>query len=313
MHAHDHSHGHSHPSHDHLHVVASRGDERRRLGFAIVFTLTILVVEVVGGIMSGSLALLSDAGHMLVDALSLALSYVALRIGERPTTDRFTYGFRRIEILAALLNGVTLLLVCAWIAYEGVERLLHPAPIDTTLMLGVALVGITANIVSAVLLRHAHSLNARSAFLHVLGDLASSVGIVVAALCMMVWDVPWLDPALSIAIAVVVLVSAYRLTREAVGVLMEAAPDGIDAGGIRARLEAVPWVESVHDLHVWTITSGLPALSCHVVAREGAGIAHADALRELTLLVDAKFGIAHVTFQIEPDGYTARKSGCTSC
>ncbi len=293
--------------------MADRRGERRRLGYAIVFTLVILVVEVVGGFLSGSLALLSDAGHMFVDGLSLILSYIALRIGERPGTDRFTYGFRRVEILAALLNGVTLLFVCAWIAWEGVGRLLHPAPIDTSLMLGVALVGITANVFSAVMLRHAHSLNARSAFLHVLGDLFSSVGIVIAALCMLLWDVPWLDPALSIAIAVVVLMSAYRLTREAVGVLMEAAPDGIDAGELRDRLERVQWVQGVHDLHVWTITSGLPALSCHVVVREGAGVAHADALRELTTLLDEEFGIAHVTLQIEPDGYTTRTSGCTSC
>lgn len=300
-------------THRHEHTTTGRIDERRRLVWALLFTSVILVVEVIGGLVSGSLALISDAGHMLVDSLALLLSYVAMRLAARPATDRFTYGLRRVEILAAFINGVTLLVVCGFIAYEGVQRLMHPVRIDTPLMLAVASVGIAANIASALLLRGARTLNARSAFLHVLGDLFSSAGIVVAGLAMLLWDLPWLDPALSIAIAVVVLVSAYRLTREATGILLEAAPEGADAGAIRASLLAFPWVADVHDLHLWTIASNLPALSCHVIVRNGDAPAGDAALAALAAALREEFGIAHATIQIETQEYNGGDNPCVNC
>jgi cobalt-zinc-cadmium efflux system protein len=303
------THGHAHD----LGPTARGGDERRRLAWALAFTTTILLVEIAGGLVSGSLALLSDAGHMLVDSLSLLLSYVALRLADRPATARYTFGLRRVEILAAFLNGLTLLVVCAFIAYEGVQRLLHPVKVDTIVMLGVALVGIAANIASAVLLRHSHSLNARSAFLHVVGDLMSSAGIVVAGCVMLLWDAPWLDPALSIAIAVVVLVSAYRLTREAAGILLEAAPKDADTSAIRARLTAYPWVADVHDLHLWTITSGLHSMSCHVIVRTDEAPGADEALALLADLLRKEFGIGHSTIQFESTNYNGTHDPCFHC
>ena len=291
----------------------SRREEKRKLAWAIGFTTVILIVEFIGGLMSGSLALMSDAGHMLVDSLALVMSYLALVLATRPVSGRFTYGLRRVEILAALLNGVTLLLVCAYIGYNAVQRLWNPVSIDTPLMLGVALVGITANIASAILLKHAHTLNARSAFLHVLGDLFSSVGIVIAGVAMLIWDVPWLDPALSLAIAVIVLVSAYRLTREAVAVLLEAAPDGIDTTGIQDALLEFPHVASVHDLHVWTITSGMSALSCHVVMDDDTSPAPDIVLGEFTRMLHDRFGIEHTTIQLESRAYNDGESACLGC
>lgn len=303
-----HQHGHARG-----HTTAIGSDEGRRLAWALAFTTAILLVEVAGGILSGSLALISDAGHMLVDSLSLLLSYVALRLAERPATNRFTFGLRRVEILAAFLNGLTLLVVCAYIAYEAVQRLLHPVPVNTAVMLGVAAIGLAANIGSAMLLRHAHSLNARSAFLHVVGDLFSSVGIVIAGCVMLLWDAAWLDPALSIVIAVVVLVSAYRLTREAAGILLEAAPEEADTNAIRSRLAAFPWVADVHDLHLWTITSGLHSLSCHVIVRADEMPGADEALALLAEVLREEFGIGHTTIQIESTNYNGSHDPCFHC
>ena len=301
------------PAHSHNHALRPRNSERTRLVWAIVVTSAIFVTELTGGYLSGSLALISDASHMFVDNISLLFSLVAVYISARPVTDRHTFGFKRIEILAALANGVLLLFVCGTIAYEGAQRLIHPIPVDSAMMLGVALIGIAANIVCAVLLRHSRSLNVRSAFLHVMGDLFSSVGVVIGAIVIMFWDLLWLDAALSIAIAVIVLISAYRLTKEAVGVLMEAVPEDVDANAIRARLREIPEVRDVHDLHVWTITSGMYALSCHVVLREGAHEGHDTMLRRISQFIESVFGITHTTIQIESSSYTGVDNSCVSC
>jgi cobalt-zinc-cadmium efflux system protein len=305
--------GRSMKAHDHDRSDLPPVEERSRLVWAIIITSVIFVAELVGGYFSGSLALISDASHMFVDNVSLAFSLIAMVVAARPVTDTHTYGFKRVEILAALVNGVLLLLVCASIAYEGVQRLIHPHPVQGGLMLGIACIGIVANVVSAVLLRHARSLNVRSAFLHVLGDLFSSIGVVIGAVAILVWNLVWLDAALSIVISVVVLASAYRLSREAVGVLMEAAPGDVDATEIRARLKEFPSVLDVHDLHVWTITSGLPALSCHVVLAEHGTTEHDTILQELASLIAREFGIAHTTIQIETAGYPGVDNACVSC
>jgi len=301
------------PAHTHDHSHHHRATERTRLVWAIVVTSVIFIAELAGGYLSGSLALISDASHMFVDNISLVFSLIAMWLAARPVTHTHTYGFRRIEILAALVNGVLLLFVCASIAYEGTQRLLHPQPVDAGLMLGVALIGIAANVVSAFLLRHASSLNVRSAFLHVLGDLFSSIGVVIGALAILFWNVLWLDAALSIMIAVVVLISAYRLTREAVGVLMEAAPDDVDADAIRLKLREFPSVLDVHDLHVWTITSGLSALSCHVVLADHSVDEHDSMLHRLSEYIGVEFGISHTTIQIETADYAGPDNSCVSC
>lgn len=307
MHKHNYNTGISHHNEK---PTLSRSDERRRLAWALAVTAVILIAEVVGGILSGSLALISDAGHMFVDALSLFMSYIALAVSQRRPDERFTFGLQRVEILAALINGVTLLVVCAYIVYEGVQRFITPVEIDIPLMLVVATIGIAANIVSAVLLQHAHTLNVRSAFLHVLGDLFSSVGILVAGIIMLFWDVPWLDPALSIVIAAVILISAYRLTSEALKVLLEAAPQDIPVQEIRDFLLAFDYVEDIHALHVWTITTGRTAMNCHVVLRHNNEDRADELLAELSREVRERFGIGHLTIQIESAAYDRQKQPC---
>jgi len=298
-------------SHTQSPQVRNTTSERANLRLAILFTTTILIAEVVGGLLSNSLALLSDAGHMLIDSVSLVLSFIALGMAGKPVTEKYTYGLRRIEILAALLNGVTLLIVCAYIIYEGFERLNHPRTIDVPVMMAIAAVGIIANIVSAILLRASRSLNVRSAFLHVIGDLFSSIGVVIAGMCMLIWDVPWLDPALSITIALVVLFSAYRFIKEAVGVLMEAVPENVDLERIRKKLLESESIIDVHDLHVWTITSGLPALSCHITVVDCTE--HDRQLAAITTLLREEFDLSHSTIQIETVQFNGGDNICESC
>lgn len=287
--------------------------EERNLRRALYLTSGILFAEVVGGLLSGSLALMADAGHMFVDVLAMTLSLLAIHVSKRPVGGQFTYGFRRIEVLVALLNGVILLVICAFICYEAIQRLMTPAVIDIPMMLTVAAIGLAANGVSAFFLRHARSINVRSAFLHVLGDLLSSVAIVIGAVCMILWNVPWLDPTLSILIAAVVLFSAYRLVSEAFRILMEAVPDTIDIDAIRQSLLDLPFVKDVHDLHVWIITSGMPSLSCHVVLNDSSVLPQDSTLREISNVLMEKFGISHTTVQIESTAFQKSDNECSPC
>ncbi|HEX6047867.1 MAG TPA: cation diffusion facilitator family transporter [Gemmatimonadaceae bacterium] len=304
---HDHAHGPGHHHHQGAHTHAGAiGDARdtnntttvRRLRAALVITAVFLVVEVVGGILSNSLALLADAGHMLTDVAALALSLFVAWFSRQPASPQRTYGYLRWEVLAAFLNGATLLLISAWIVWEAVTRLRVPEPLVSGLMLAVAAAGLLVNLIAARML-HAHgesSLNVRGAYLHVLGDLLGSVATVIAAV--VVRTTGWLaaDPVASIIMAVLILRGAWRLVRESVDVLLESTPSHISLGSVRAQLEAIPGVESVHDLHVWTVTSGLVAMSAHAIVREPERHQHVlehvhDAMR--------LFGIDHVTVQLE--------------
>ncbi len=303
-----------HETHEHINARnRDRLGDRRRLSLAIALTGLIFVAEAAGGLLTGSLALLSDAGHMLTDLAALLMSLIALRYALRPASDKFTFGLKRLEILAALVNGVLLILVCTYIGFEAVNRLMRPAEIRVTAMGVVAAIGLVANIFCATILSRSGNINIRSAFLHVIGDLLSSIGVVLGAAVMSVWHLPWIDPSLSLVIAAVVLVSGYRVLREATGVLMEAAPGHLDVAGIRAALLRHPAVREVHDLHVWTITSGLPALSCHVVAEASGPSAHDRLLEELASLLRERFDIGHATIQLESLQYTAEGNGCINC
>ena len=296
-HAHDgnlHAHGHAH------HHAPRPGDERqlRSLRVALALTATFLVAEVVGGLLSNSLALLADAGHMLTDVGALALSLFVAWFSRQPSTPEKTYGYLRWEVLAAFLNGATLLLVSAWICWEAVTRFRQPEPIAGGLMLGVAVAGLLVNLVSAWMLRPTGetSINVRGAYLHVLGDLLGSVGTVAAAL--IVRSTGWVlaDPIASLLMSALVLRGAWQLVRESVDVLLEATPAHIQLDGVRAQLEAIPGIESVHDLHVWTVTPGMIAMSAHAIVREPERHQHVlehvhDAMR--------LFGIEHVTMQLE--------------
>ena len=296
-HDHDHGPGHHHhhhgPGHSHAH-----GAGVRALKVALGLTAVFLVAEVIGGILANSLALIADAGHMLADVAALALSLFVAWFSHRPVTPEKSYGYLRWEILAAFINGATLLLLSVWIAWEAIERLREPEPVASGLMLVVAVLGLLVNIVSAWVLRpsEATSLNMRGAYLHVLGDLFGSVGTVAAALVIRWTGFLAADPIASVIMTLLIVRGAWHLVRESVDVLLEATPSHISLGSVRAQLEAIPGVESVHDLHVWTVTSGMIAMSAHAIVREPERQQHV-----LEHIHDAMklFGIEHVTVQLE--------------
>jgi len=302
------AHSHQHP---HGGVAASgrqRTSERRGLTLALVTTSVILVVEFVGGWLSNSLALLADAGHMLSDALALLLAYLAVSFATRPATRRKTYGWHRLEILAALANGVVLVVISGFIGWEAYERLLEPPAVDTPLMMAVAVVGLVANGLGLFFLSgHTHSLNLRSAYLHVLGDLLSSVAVVIGGVVMLATGAYWVDPALSALIAAIIVVGAWRVLRESVDVLLEATPAGIEYGEVETAISSLDGVEGVHDLHIWSLTSGVNALSCHVEVKQERLVECEGILDAVRLVVHERFGIGHTTVQIEPEGYKSRQ------
>jgi cobalt-zinc-cadmium efflux system protein len=256
------------------------------------------------------LALLADAGHMLADVAAIALSLAAMWIAERPPSPQRTYGYYRAEILAALVNGATLIAIAIYIFIEAVGRLREPPAVAGGVMLAIATGGLAVNLLMLWILHdgQSHSLNVRGAWLHVLTDTLGSVGTIVAAVLIWLFGWNWSDPAISILIAALVVYSAWALVRESVNVLMESAPRGIDVDQVRDALMCIASVVAVHDLHVWTITSGLDAMSAHVVTTGGRPAS--DCLSEIRETVHRRFGIDHVTVQIEPEGFAECPGGC---
>lgn len=286
-----------HGAHVH-HREGDRGDTSRALRLALIITATFLVAEVVGGILSNSLALLADAGHMLTDVGALSFSLFVAWLARQPATPRRTYGYLRFEILAALLNGGMLLAVSAWIIWEAIERLAHPPAVATGMMLVVAAGGLVVNAVAARILHGSadHSLNMRGAYLHVLSDLLGSAAAVIAALLMRYRGWAIADPIASILMTALIVRGSWNLVRESVDILLESTPGHIDVVQVRAALEAVEDVDSVHDLHVWTLTSGVVAMSAHAMVAEPAR--HQRVLERMTAEA-ARFGIHHTTIQLE--------------
>ncbi len=305
MHHHHHvGHDHGHEVGHHHHIPDLRAlspdkarEQSRRLRLALGITVTVMVAQIAGGIVANSLALLADAGHMATDAAALALSLFVVWFSRRPVTPTKTYGYLRWEILAAFLNGATLLLLSVWVVWEAVHRLANPVEVASELMLIVALVGLAANVAAALILRPATgSLNIRGAYLHVLGDLLGSVGTVSAAIIIRFTGWMQADPIASMLVMALVIRAAWRLIRESVDILLESTPAHISLGAVRSRLQAIDGVESVHDLHVWTVTSGVYAMSGHAVTS-----ASSETQRVLAESVRAmrEFGIEHVTVQVE--------------
>ncbi len=264
------------------------------------------VLELVGGLISGSVALVADAAHMASDAASLALALGAVWLARRPATARMSFGWRRAEILAALINGVTLVAIGIWVVIEAAGRLSDPPEIDAVPTLVIGLAGLVVNVVGAWILWRSGggSLNVRAAMLHVLADLLGSVGVVIAAILVMTTGWLGADPVAGIVIGALVLLGSWRVLKESIGVLLEAAPEGIDADAIGQAMAAAPGVREVHDLHVWTITSGFPALSAHVLVEHDEDC-HARR-RELAAMLDHDFGIHHTTLQVEHSADEAR-------
>jgi cobalt-zinc-cadmium efflux system protein len=294
---------HDHSGHSHSHADVRESDRRRLVG-AIVVTAVILVAEVVGGIVSHSLALLSDAGHMLSDVVAQGLSLAALAIAARPSDARRTYGWHRVEILAALANGVTLVALSLFLMWEGWQRLHAPVIVQTHIMMTIAGIGLVANVAGAWFLHGSHSLNVKSAYLHVLGDALSSLAVLGGGAVMyFTQGLYWLDPALSMAIGALIMWSSYALIRDAVDVLLETVPRNIDLAGVTHAIDGMEHVVAVHDLHIWTITSGLHALSAHIVVRGLDAGARDGFIKRLTETLSERFKITHTTVQLESEAY----------
>jgi cobalt-zinc-cadmium efflux system protein len=264
-----------------------------------------MIAEAVGGVLSGSLSLLSDAGHMLTDAGALGLALFAAYLSSRPADDKRTFGFRRVEVLAAQINVGALLVLSVWIGWEAIERIGGGGhAIDLRLMAIIAAIGLAANLAILWFLQHEHGLNARSAFLHVLADTVSSVAILLGAGAMALRpDLWWLDPVLSIVIGALILWGAVRLILEITDILMEAVPRHLDVGAVTRQMESAGGVIAVHDLHIWTISSGLYALSAHVVVHADAVGRNDEILTAVKSALRHTFGIDHTTIQIESADY----------
>ncbi|HEX2636302.1 MAG TPA: cation diffusion facilitator family transporter [Gemmatimonadales bacterium] len=283
---------------DCAHLTQGPATPVRRLWVVLGLTATFMVLEAVGGWLSGSLALLADAGHMLTDVGALALSLLTAWVARRPADQTKTYGYLRWEILAALVNGAALFGIAGWVVYEAVQRLNHPAPIRTGLFLAVAAAGLAVNLVSLALLHRSRegSLNARGAYLHVMGDALGSVGALGAAA--IIWFTGWTaaDPIVSVALSLLILIGAWRLLRESTEILLESVPRGVALSEVQGRILGVPGVAAVHDLHVWTVVSGMVAMSGHAVVPDLD--AHPGVLEGIRDQM-ASLGIGHVTMQLE--------------
>ncbi|MEA0556234.1 cation diffusion facilitator family transporter [Lysinibacillus irui] len=290
-HHHDHAHDHTH------------GANKKVLLLSFIIITGYMIIEAIGGFLTNSLALLSDAGHMLSDSISLGIAMLAFAFGEKAASYSKTYGYKRFEILAAVLNGITLIGIALFIFYEAIERFANPPEVATTGMLVISTIGLLINILVAwIMMRGSDTkdnLNMRGAFLHVLSDMLGSVGAIVAALLIMFFGWGWADPLASVIVALLVVRSGYYVTKAAIHVLMEGTPSNVDVQEIIQLIEQTEGVESIHDLHIWTITSGTNALSCHAVVNDQLKIADSEhILRKIEHNLEHQ-GIKHVTIQLE--------------
>ena len=281
-------------THEHEHGAGNL----RALALALALTASYTVVEVVGGYLTGSLALLADAVHMLSDNVALALALAAVWLAAKPATPERTFGYKRAEVLAALANGVLLVALAIWIFVEAATRLADPREVEAGWMLVVALIGIGVNIASGAILSRARgSINVEAAFRHVVADLLGSLGVVLAAILILATGWLRVDPLVSILIGILVLASSWAILRDTTSILLESAPRGIATRDVGLRLAGAPGVVEVHDLHIWTITSGFPALSAHVLVKPGEDCHQRR--RELERLLRDEFAIEHTTLQVD--------------
>jgi cobalt-zinc-cadmium efflux system protein len=298
----EHAHGHDH-GHDHGSLARPSGGGGRDLLIALSITVLMMVAEVVGGLLSNSLALLSDAGHMLTDNLALLLSFFAMKFASRPATERKTFGFYRLEILAAFVNGIVLVLISVYIMYEAYLRLVHPQPVHGMMMLIVASIGLVANVIGAALLfKHSHaSLNIRGAYLHIVGDALSSIGVVLGGFIILRTGWYLIDPVLSVLISLVIIYGSWKLVKESVNILLESAPAHIDIDAIARDIGRIDGVKEAYHIHLWTITSGVYSLSAHVIIDDQLVSRSRDVVDEIRALLLRKFNVLHSTIQLECD------------
>jgi cobalt-zinc-cadmium efflux system protein len=301
---------HSHHHHHHHHHGAVTG---RRMVFSVGLTLAFVLGESAAGLFSHSLALLSDAGHNFADALALVLAWYALGAARRPANASRTFGYHRVGILAALVNAVTLVVIAVLIFWEAFQRLRSPAPVQSGLMIGVALAALLMNTVISLWLRGEakHDLNVRSAYLHMVGDALSSLGVVAAGAMIAITGNTTADPAVSLLIGALILWSSGGILTEAVTVLLEAAPSSLDMAAVEQEIQSVSGVMDVHDLHVWSVATGIVACSCHILVAEQSVRSGQQVLRAVAELLEHRFGITHTTVQVEVEGCEPNDMYCT--
>ena len=304
---HDHGHGHTHGA-----TGTAAAAHRGTLRIALSITLAVMLVEIAGGVLANSLALVADAAHMATDALGLGMALLAIHFANLPPSGNRTFGYARAEILAALANCLLLLGVGGYVLYEAVQRFVTPAGTDGGLMIVFGLIGLVANSVSLTLLMRGQkeSLNVRGAFLEVAADALGSLAVMISAAVILLTGWEAADPIASLVIGVMIVPRTVKLLRETVDVLLEAAPKNVDMAEVRAHILALDGVEDVHDLHAWTITSGLPVLSAHVVVSSDvlSAIGHEKMLHELQGCLGHHFDVEHCTFQLEPGGHAEHEA-----
>jgi cobalt-zinc-cadmium efflux system protein len=295
----NHEHGHEHGLAHGLRTVQSGGKKDLLIAFSI--TLLMMVAEVIGGLLSNSLALLSDAGHMLTDNLALLLSFFAMTFASLPATERKTFGFYRLEILAAFVNGIVLVLISLYILFHAYLRMIHPQPVQGKLMLVIAVIGLVANVIGAVFLfKHSHtSLNIRGAYLHIVGDALSSIGVVIGGIIILYTGWYLIDPILSIMISLVITYGAWSLVKESVNILLESAPAHINIDTIADEIAKIKGVREAYHIHLWSITSGVYALSAHVLIDDQMVSDSRELNDRIRKLLSDRFEIMHSTIQLE--------------
>jgi cobalt-zinc-cadmium efflux system protein len=289
--------GHDH-GHDHTH-----GANKKTLMISFIIITGYMIIEAIGGFVTNSLALLSDAGHMLSDSISLAVAVLAFSLGEKAANNNKTFGYKRFEILAAVLNGITLVLIAIYIFYEAIQRFQNPPEVASTGMLIIATIGLLVNILVAWIMMRGgdveENLNMRGAYLHVISDMLGSIGAIIAALLIIFFGWGWADPLASVIVAALVLRSGYNVAKSGLHVLMEGTPQNVDVDDVIQTIQNTEGIHSVHDLHVWSITSGLNALSCHAVVDEHMSIADSERLlHQIEHDLEHK-NIHHMTIQLE--------------
>jgi cobalt-zinc-cadmium efflux system protein len=308
------AHQHSGHSHQHSHGHGSVSVSSAVMSAAVAATLTFVIVEALAGWVGHSLALLSDAGHNLADAAALGLSWYALRIARRPTHHAMTFGYHRVGVFAALINAASLVVIAVWIGWEAIARVRHPEPASGGLMIGVAAVGMVVNSAIGLGLHRAskQDINVRSAYLHMVGDALSALGVVIAGVLVATTRTSLADPLVSLLIAALILYSSYGVLRESAAVLLEGTPAGVNMPALVATIKGVSGVLDVHDLHVWMVGPGVIACSCHIVVAEQSVREGQQVLRAVVHDVEHEFHITHTTVQVEVEGCEADDMYCVA-
>ena len=302
--AHNHTHeGHDHHSHSHSHSHAHATElHGKKLLWVTVINVGIMVMEIIGGLISNSLALLSDAVHKLGDSFSLVLAYVANRLGRKKANYKNTFGYKRIEILAALFNALLLVGICVFLVIEAYERFMNPEPIRGGLMLVVAVIGLAADWICVLILNKnkKENINVKAAYLHLLGDTLSSVAVIAGGITILLWGIEWVDPVITVLVSIYLIYHTWGVLKESVDILMQAAPSDIDLNEIQQALESLPEVEDIHHIHIWRLTDSKLYFECHVNVAANIDMLQMQAIRrKMEEILHDRFGVDHTTMQFE--------------